>query len=225
MTYYVQVPGGKYVGFPDDMPREEALNALAEMFPPEQKTGHIAALAKGAEDAWRQTKAGFKSLTGDADEAAQQSLDEGKNSKYANQVSWDKVKEAYDKDGLLGGAKEAAGQLPYALEQNAANIGAMAGGARTGAMLGAAIPLPGTTAAGAVIGAFAPSFLQQLGGNVEQQKEQGQTVNTGNAVAAAVPQAALDVAGMAIPLGKNLVGMLLGKDVAAMIGKASGSAG
>jgi hypothetical protein len=97
------------------------------------------------------------------------------------------------------------------------------GGAAVAPMLGpfaAAGPL-----VGGAVGAMAPSFVQQLGGNVErQQQETPGQVNFGTAATAALPQAALDTVGMAVPLGKTIVGKILGPTVEGYFAKGAAGA-
>jgi hypothetical protein len=77
---------------------------------------------------------------------------------------------------------------------------------------------------GGGVGLVAPSFLQQLGGNVERQAAEGQKVDVGTAALGAAPQAALDVAGSFIPLGGRLVSKLTGLPVEALLGRTSAQA-
>ena len=90
-----------------------------------------------------------------------------------------------------------------------------------GAKAGARLPIPGVygKVIGAGLGALAPSVLQQYGSNIErqaaEQAEAGQPINIsrGKAAAAAVPQAALDVAASFIPLGGKVAGKVFGPEV------------
>lgn len=192
----------------------------------EKKTGMLAALGKGTEGVISSSKTALQSVFGDATEAGKQGLERGAKSQYADQIGLDKVKEAYNKDGLLSAAKEVGRQVPLAFAEQAPNLAASLASARLGAMAGSAVGsvIPGLgTGAGALVGgglgAFAPSLLQQLGGNVERQVSESGEAKLGSAAAAAVPQAALDVAGNYIPLGKQLIGKLLGPEVAAVLNK------
>ena len=192
----------------------------------EKKTGVLAALGKGAEGVVSSSKTALQSVFGDATEAGKQGLERGAKSQYADQIGLDKVKEAYNKDGLLSAAKEVGRQVPLAFAEQVPNRAASLLSARLGAMagsvVGSVVPVLGTGAGALVgggLGAFAPLLLQQLGGNVERQVAETGEAKLGSATAAAVPQAALDVVGNYIPLGKQLIGKLLGPEVAAVLKK------
>lgn len=135
-------------------------------------------------------------------------------------ADWSKVKQAYDERGLLPAAGEAISQIPAAVAEQAPNIAASLAAAKAGAMAGTAVaPGPGTVVGG-VLGAATPALAQLYGANVErqasEQREAGSPVdvNRGAAFAAAVPGAAAEVAATFIPLGKTLVGKLLGPNAA-----------
>ena len=135
--------------------------------------------------------------------------------KYADEVSFEKVKQAYEQQGLLAATKEVAGQIPKAIAEQAPNIAATLGSARAGAALGS-FAGPVGTIVGGVAGAALPTLVSQFGSNVERQAaeqvKEGQPIeiNRAAALGAAVPQAALDVAGTLIPLGGRLVSKLTG---------------
>jgi len=194
---------------------------------PEQKPkeGVIAGLEKGAESTFSQLRSGLGSLFGSGDEAARAGLARGEDigKRYADQVSLEKVKQAYEQKGLLPAAGEALSQVPAAIAEQLPNLATSLGGARLGAMAGSPFGPVGSVIGGGV-GLVAPSFLQQLGGNVERQAQEGQPVSTGKAALAAVPQAALDVAGSFIPLGGRLVSKLTGLPVEALLGRTSAQA-
>jgi hypothetical protein len=194
------------------------------------KTGIGAAAAKGLESLISTGRTAFGSLTGSPEEAAKAALERGKDirSRYADQVSLDKVTEAYEQKGVISAAKEALGQIPAALAEQAPNIATTLGGARAGATLGSALGVPGSIVGGVIgggVGAFAPSFIQQYGGNIERQaQEQEQakqpiSIDRSAAALAAAPQAALDVAGTFIPLGGRLVSKLTGIPEKALLGR------
>lgn len=187
------------------------------------KKGLGTALSKGAESLLSQTRTGLASLMGSPEEAATAGLARGEdiNKRYAEQVSLDKVKQAYEKSGLLSAAGEAISQVPAAIAEQAPNIAATLGGARAGAALGS-FAGPAGTVVGGLAGAAVPTLLQQFGGNVERQAQEGsKTIDRGAAFAAAVPQAALDVAGNFIPLGGRLVSTLTGIPEKALLGKSA----
>jgi hypothetical protein len=197
---------------------------------PQQK-GFGAAVGKGIESLISSGRTAFGALTGSPEEAAveAQQRQEGISRKYADQVSLDKVKEAYEKRGVLPAAGEALSQIPYAIAEQAPQLATMFGGARAGAALGS-LAGPVGTVVGGLAGAALPSLVQQFGGNVERQaKEQTErgeplSIDTGAAGAAAVPQAALDVAGSFIPFGGKLITKLTGIPTSALFGKSAAQA-
>lgn len=72
---------------------------------------------------------------------------------------------------------------------------------------------------GGTAGAIAPSFLQLFGSNIQRQAEEGRPVSAGRAAAAAAPGAALEVAATFVPLGRSLVGKLLGPEAEKALAK------
>lgn len=226
--YEVSIPGKGTFHVDSPVELSDAQVYAAASQEPEKKTGMAAALGKGTESLLSSSKTALQSMFGDATEAGKEGIKRGEQSQYADQVSLDKVKEAYNKNGLLSAAGEVARQVPLALAEQAPNIGASLAAGRLGAMAGAGIGsvVPGIgTGVGALVGgglgAFAPSFLQQMGGNVERQAHENGEVSAGKAAGAAVPQALLDVAGNYIPMGKTVIGKMLGPEVAAALGKGS----
>jgi len=192
------------------------------------KTGIGAAVGKGIESLISSGRTAVGALTGSAEEAAQAGLKRGEDigARYADQVSLEKVKKAYEKDGVLSAAGEAISQVPAALAEQAPNLAATLGTARAGAALGS-FAGPVGTVVGGLAGAALPSLIQQFGGNIErqaqEQKGRGEAlkIDTGAAGAAALPQAALDVAGNLIPLGGRLVSKLTGIPEKAFFGKSA----
>ena len=194
---------------------------------PEQKPkeGLIAGLEKGAESTFSQLRSGLGALFGSGDEAARAGLARGEDigQRYADQVSLEKVKQAYTDKGLLSAAGEAISQVPYAISEQIPNLATSIGGARLGALAGSPFGPVGSVIGGGV-GLVAPSFLQQLGGNVERQAAEGQPVSVSKALPAAALQGGLDVAGSFIPLGGRLVSKLTGLPVEALLGRTSAQA-
>jgi hypothetical protein len=192
------------------------------------KEGIGAAVGKGIESLISSGRTAIGALTGSAEEAAAAGLKRGEDigTRYADQVSLEKVKQAYEKDGVLSAAGEAVSQIPAALAEQVPNLAATFGSARAGAALGS-FAGPAGTVVGGLAGAALPSLIQQFGGNIErqasEQKGRGEPIkiDTGAAGAAAVPQAALDVAGTFIPLGGRLVSKLTGIPEKAFLGKSA----
>ena len=226
MSYEVALPDGRVVEFPDSVPHNEAERIIREqLLAPKPKEGLIAGLEKGAESTLSQLRSGIGSLIGSPEEAARAGLERGEdiNKRYAQQVSLDKVKQAYEDKGLLSAAGEALGQIPYALAEQIPNLVTNIGGARLGALAGSPFGPVGSIIGGGA-GFIAPSVLQQLGGNVERQAAEGQPVSVGQALPTAVLQGGLDVAGSFIPLGGRLVSKLTGLPVEALLGRTSAQA-
>jgi len=229
-----QLPDGRIARFevPEGTTPEQAqammeaqvgeLTATPEKKP---KEGLIAGLEKGAESTFSQLRSGLGSLLGSGDEAARAGLERGEDigRRYADQVSLEKVKQAYVDKGLLSAAGEAISQVPYAISEQIPNLVANIGGARLGALAGSPFGPVGSVIGGGA-GFIAPSVLQALGGNVERQAAEGQPVSVGKALPAAALQGGLDIAGSFIPLGGRLVSKLTGLPVEALLGRTSAQA-
>jgi hypothetical protein len=226
---YLELPNGSYLKIPEGMSPDEAYSKAQAKFPKAfeiasekpAKRGLGAALGKGTESFVGSIGTAGKALFGDENLAAQEALadQEALSKKYADQVSLDKLKEVYEKQGLIAAGKELAGQVPLAIAEQLPNIGATLASAKLGAMAGTAA-LPGYgTVIGGLAGAVAPSLLSLAGSNIERQAaEQVKAgtpldISTGKAFGAAVPQAALDVAATFIPLGGKVAGKVFGPEV------------
>jgi hypothetical protein len=234
--YSVQGPDGRIYDIegPEGASDAEVVSALEEHLAsqPKPKKGLMAALGKGAESTLSGLRTGVAGTFGSAEEAARAGIQRGEDisGRYADQVSLDKVKEAYNKDGVLSAAKEVGRQIPLAIAEQAPNLATSFGGARLGAMAGTALGPAGTVAGGVVgglAGAFLPSLIQQYGGNIERQAQEQMArgepikIDTGAAGTAAAPQAALDVAQAFIPFGGKLVSKLTGIPEMAFFGRSA----
>jgi hypothetical protein len=144
---------------------------------------------------------------------------------YAPGASLEKVKQAYAERGLFPAVGEAVSQIPAALAEQAPQIAATLGSAKLGAMAGTAVaPGPGTLFGG-LAGAVAPSLMQLYGSNIERQaQENAPEISRAGALAAAAPGAALEVASTFIPLGRNLIGKLLGPNAEKALARGSNEA-
>jgi hypothetical protein len=237
--YSVQGPDGRIYDIegPEGASDAEVVSALEQHLAsqPKPKKGLLAALGKGAESTLSGLRTGVQGAFGSPEEAARAGIQRGEeiSGKYADQVSMEKVKEAYNKDGVLSAAKEVGRQIPLAIAEQAPNLATSFGGARLGAMAGTALGPAGTIAGGVVggvAGAFLPSLIQQYGGNIERQAQEQMArgepikIDTGAAGAAAAPQAALDVAQAFIPFGGKLVSKLTGIPEMAFFGKSAAQA-
>ena len=79
---------------------------------PEQRTGIGAALGRGFESYIGSTTTAAQAVTDDPNKAAELALKRAAASPYADQVSWDKVKEVYAKQGAVAAALEVMRQAP-----------------------------------------------------------------------------------------------------------------
>lgn len=190
---------------------------------PKKESGLLAAGKSGLGSLISSGATGLESLFGDATQAGKRAnvRDQARSDKYEDEIGLDKLGAAYDKDGLYGGAKEIARQVPLALAQQAPNIAASMAGARTGATLGGMALGPYGALGGGALGAFLPSAISQLGSNVAAQTEANPDapVDMGKAVPSAVVQGAIDVGGEAVMLGKTLAGKVLGPRIATLLNK------
>ena len=220
MAQAVQLPDGSWFPLKEGESPADAMSAASKLYPdafgikeapkPAKKSGVSGALGLGLESLISSGRTAFGALS-DPEQAAQAALtrQQALQQKYEEPASWERVKQAYEQSGLLSAAGEAVSQIPKAIAEQAPQIGATLGGARAGAGLGSFFGPVGTVVGG-VAGAAVPSLIQQFGGNIERQAAEGKPIERAPALAAAVPQAALDVAGTLIPFGGKLVSQLTG---------------
>jgi hypothetical protein len=180
------------------------------------ESGIIPGVIGGAKRLISSGQTAIGALTGSAEEAAQAGRERERkiSEQYAPAADLGKVGKAYDEQGLWAATKEVASQAPKAVAEMAPFMGATALGAIAGQAL---IPIP---IVGAAIGAALPSLLTRGGTNIEQQaaaqeakgvKPEDINISRTAAFGTAVPMAALDVAGTAIPvLGRAAVAKILG---------------
>jgi hypothetical protein len=181
----------------------------------------------GLEGLLSSMQTGAGAATGSAEEAALAGRKRGQEraDKYGEATSLERVKQAYNKDGLLSAAGEVFRQVPTAIAEQAPNIAATLGSAKLGAMAGTAVAPGIGTLIGGGLGAFAPGALQMFGSNVERQAAEQQragkqvAIDTGSAALAAAPQAALDVAATFIPMGRTVIGKVLGPKVEQLLAR------
>jgi hypothetical protein len=193
---------------------------------PQQRTGLGAAVGRGTESLIGTSTTGIQAITGDANEAAELALKRAAVSPYAEQVSWDKVKEVYGTQGALAAAMEVARQVPLAIAEQLPQLAASAGATAAGAKLGA-LTSPVTGPFGPIIGGglgFAAStYPGLLGGDIERQAAVQQAtgrpidIDMGAAALAATAQTGLEAAGTLIPLGRRAIGALFGPEVKALL--------
>lgn len=239
MPYSIRLPDGTTVAnIPDNIPFEDAkrdilkrrpdLAAAAE--PPVETAGLGEALKGGAKQFGRTFGTGVVGAFA-PEEAAQRFLKETKEEPIKQATSLEAVKQKYLESGFFPAAGEALSQIPGAIAEQFPNLVATAAGARLGAMAGAPLGLPGVIGGG-VLGAATPSLIQSFGQNIGRQAEEQRAaieagaapdISRGAAAAAAVPQAALDVAAQRLIFGKQLVARVLGRtpeEIAKLEGKA-----
>lgn len=235
-VYEVTGPGGKVyeVEGPAGASKEQVLQVLQAKLAAQQAKTETAGLGEALKGGFKQFGRTFGTGIVGAfapEEAAQRYLKESKEAPIKQATSLEAVKQKYLESGFFPAAGEALSQIPGAILEQAPNLAATAAGARLGAMAGAPLGLPGVIGGG-VLGAAVPSVIQAFGGNIGRQAEEqraaieaGATpeISRGAAAAAALPQAALDVASQRLVFGKQLVGKVLGlseAQVARLEGKA-----
>ena len=203
MAKYLQLPDGNSLKVPDNMSYEEAMSLAQTKFPelfstaPKQDTSGLKAAASagatrlGGEFELLKGKLGIKS------EAEAQKEYEAAQAKAAARFT--PTEEGWTENFGLKFRETLGGSLPYMAAPAAAGLAALA------------LPVSAPVAAGAgLLGAGAVSTGQFTGSNLAAQMDTGKTLeqaSLGKAAAAAVPQALIDTAAMALLPG---VGKLFG---------------
>jgi hypothetical protein len=218
MTYGVKLPDGRIIGFDEAVPPEQAQLIVRRDFPEafQKKTGIGAEFSEGLASLIGGTKTALTAPF-DSKQAARQGLleQQARGAEFESGVSLDKLKQAYQDYGFLGGAGELTRQIPQAVAGMSPQIAASLGSAATGARLGAVAGLPGVI--GGALGGFGASFLPIAGQNIARQaqvqEEAGQEIDPSltKAYGAAVPAAALEVASLGFTVGKRLLGTVFGQ--------------
>jgi hypothetical protein len=228
MAGYIQLPDGSYFQLKPGQDAMTGFYAASQLYPdafgvkketPEvaPKTGLGSALIGGAQRYGSQFRTGLGggSAAAEAGVARMEEIEKARPS----QVSLEKVKQAYQKDGVLSAAGEALGQVPYALAEQVPQLASMGAGARAGAMAGrffGPVGVAAGTGIGALAGQFLSSYVPTAGANLEAQARaqiaEGKPVDVNPLAAygAAIPGAALDVFTDRLLLGKGVVGRLMG---------------
>ena len=220
MTYGVQLPDGRTIGFDESTPLETAQQIVRRDFPEafQKKSGVGAEFKEGLASLIGSSKTALTAPF-DPKEAAKRGLleEQARGAEFESGVSLDKLKKAYADYGLLGGAGELTRQIPLAVSGQLPQLGTSLAGARLGAMAGSAI-MPGAgTIIGGGLGALASSFAPQAGQFITRQAQEqeatGQPIdpNLAKAYGYALPAAGIDVAANYFTLGKGLVGKILGR--------------
>lgn len=130
-------------------------------------------------------------------------------------ASFEALQKAYEKEGLLGAAKELPSQISRGLAGQAANIATTVAGAKAGAAAGAPFGTRGRLVGGAAgaMGTLLPQFMgQTVETQAGEQMERGAPVDIDRtkAYTAAAGMAALESAGTAFTLGKRVIKSVLG---------------
>ena len=130
-------------------------------------------------------------------------------------ASFEALKAAYEKDGVLGALKELPSQASRGLAGQAANLATTIAGAKAGAAAGAPFGTRGRLVGGAAgaVGTLLPQFMgQTVETQAGEQMERGQPVDIDRtkAYTAAAGMAALEGAGTAFTLGKRVIKGVLG---------------
>ena len=228
--YDVQAPDGKVysVEAPEGTPQDQIFGFVRSQMgqATQPQEGITAALTGGFKRFLSTGETALESLI-DPELAAKRGVERSQRigEQYAPGASLEKVKQAYAERGLFPAVGEAVSQIPAALAEQAPQIAATLGSAKLGAMAGTAVaPGPGTLFGG-LAGAVAPSLMQLYGSNIERQAQENvPEISRAGALAAAAPGAALEVASTFIPLGRNLIGKLLGPNAEKALARGSNEA-
>jgi hypothetical protein len=191
---------------------DKGLRVIAGEPEPEPEKGIGAAFRGGLEGLLSRFQTAGEAVFLSPEEAARRGVERSEEigQRFAPGSSLDAVKQAYAERGLLGGAGEVISQIPGAFAEQIPNIAATLAGAKTGALAGS-FAGPGGALIGGGLGAIAPSIAQLFGSGLERQAAEGvEDISAGKALAAAVPGAALEAAATFIPLGRSIVGKILG---------------
>ena len=227
MPYTVALPDGRTVEFPDSVSKEKAAEIIRQQLgislPGPKESTLLGEVVRGAKQLGSTTRTGIEAITS-PEEAARAGVERGQ--RIAEEAgagpSFAALRKVYEEQGLLPAVGELASQVPRAVAGQLPQLAVMAGGAKAGAMAGAAAaPLLGPAApfapvVGGVLGAGATLLPQFFGANVERQAaeqiERGEPVDIdrARAAAAAAGQAGIEAGGTALVLGKRVVKGILG---------------
>lgn len=229
MTVRAELADGRVLEFPDGTDPSVIQSTVKRMIAaeprPQPEEGITAALTGGFKRFLSTGETALESLV-DPELAAQRGVERAQkiSEQYAPGASLEKVKQAYAERGLFPAVGEAISQIPSALAEQAPQIAATLGSAKLGAMAGSPLGPVGALVGG-IGGAVTPSLMQLYGANLERQAEEKvPEISRSAALAAAAPGAALEVASTFIPLGRNLVGKLLGPNAERALARGSNEA-
>ena len=230
MTIRAELADGRVLEFPDGTDPSVIQATVKRMIAaepqPQPQEGITAALTGGFKRYLSTGETALESLV-NPELAAQRGVERAQRlgEQYAPGASLEKVKQAYAERGLFPAVGEAISQIPAALAEQAPQIAATLGSAKLGAMAGTAVAPGVGTIIGGLGGALAPSLMQLYGANIERQaEEKAPEISRLAALGAAAPGAALEVASTFSPLGRNLVGKLLGPNAEKALARGSNEA-
>lgn len=173
-------------------------------------------LVRGGKQLVSSARTGAESLF-DANKAATEGLARSQaiGQEAGQGASFEALKAAYEKDGVLGALKELPSQASRGLAGQAANLATTIAGAKAGAAAGAPFGTRGRLVGGAAgaVGTLLPQFMgQTVETQAGEQMERGQPVDIDRtkAYTAAAGMAALEGAGTAFTLGKRVIKGVLG---------------
>lgn len=230
-VYNVRSPDGQLYrvtapeGATEDQIIAFAQSQMGQFNAPKPQEGIGAALTGGFKRFLSSGETTLESLI-DPELAAQRGAERSERlgEQYAPGANLERVKQVYEQKGLFPAAKEVVSQIPTALAEQTPNIAATFAAARTGAMAGAPLGPMGALIGG-LAGASLPSLVQLYSANLERQfEEKTPEISRAGALGAAVPGAALEVASQFIPMGRGLVGKLLGPNAEKALARGSNEA-
>ena len=210
MPQYVQLPDGGFFPLKEGEDPNSALREAEKLYPQAfgiiKKKEEVAAPQSGFKAA---LKSGFSGLKGDVAALAGRTglMDEAAAEKYIQEQEAYRQKtfkptETFGEAPLTKTAELLGGSLPYMAAPIAAGVGALA--------------VPGAGVVAPIAAGLAASATQFTGSNLSRQMGEGKTLGEtelGSAVAAAVPQAALDVLAFRLLPGISRIFASAGKEV------------
>lgn len=218
---YLSLPDGSYYEIPKGMNAQQAFleaykkypqafGAQAEAPAKPKDPGILESGIGGAKKLLSSQRTALESL-GSPEEAAQAGLTRAREleAKTPSALSLEKVKEKYNKDGILSAAGEVLSQAPSFIAEQLPQLGTAFAGGRLGAIAGAPLG-PGGALAGGIAGALTPLALQAYGAGAERRAAEGLPQDPGKTAVSALGQAGLETVAMAVPLGGKLMSRILG---------------